>query len=311
MRNKRVCIIIIFIVYLGMSCSLYNTYYRSEELLKDKYENELRVQSGMIASAIDNRLLRPIAVAETMSKDVLMQKSLSVKNKEEAGMMEKEASNYLESIRKAFGYSMVYAVSDASKVLYTYDGISRYIDLENDNRDIWYKEFWERDNDKPYKLQVDVDEGNNWSLSVFVNTQVNDDKGKCVGVCGVGVDMTEFQSVLERFERIYDVKINIVDSDGVVQIDTDVNNIGNANIYIENLDKYSDGECYYEIDKSGSRTITYSDNMGWYLVVQNKTSLSNNVYQLLFPNVIILVIEVSMVLGVFVWDSKKEKEQNG
>lgn len=296
---KKTFIIVVVTVILCMSCSTVFIYNKTKSLMRDAYENELRVESGMISGAIENSFLRPITVSETMSKDFIMNKILNINTKDEALSMEQEASEYLTSIRNGFGYSMVFAVNDASKAYYTCDGISKYLAPETNDQDIWYKVFMERDSELPYLLDVDIDAVNNWALSVFVNTAVYDDNGKYIGLCGVGVDMTELQRLLERYERIYDVKIDLINSEGLIQVDTDAANIENAYIEIDSPELYTDGECYYEVGENVSRTITYIDDLGWYLVVRNNTSLVSNVYSMLIPNVICMVVGVILIITIF------------
>lgn len=296
---KKTFIIVVVTVILCMSCSTVFIYNKTKSLMRDAYENELRVESGMISGAIENSFLRPITVSETMSKDFIMNKILNINTKDEAKSMEQEASEYLTSIRNGFGYSMVFAVNDASKAYYTCDGISKYLAPEINDQDIWYKVFMERDSELPYLLDVDIDAVNNWALSVFVNAAVYDDNGKYIGLCGVGVDMTELQRLLERYERIYDVKIDLINSEGLIQVDTDAANIENAYIEIDSPELYTDGECYYEVGENVSRTITYIDDLGWYLVVRNNTSLVSNVYSMLIPNVICMVVGVILIITIF------------
>ena len=294
---KKTFIIVVVTVIICMSCSTVFIYNKTKSLMRDAYENELRVESGMISGAIENSFLRPITVSETMSKDFIMNKILNINTKDEALSMEQEASEYLTSIRNGFGYSMVFAVNDASKAYYTCDGISKYLVPETNDQDIWYKVFMERDSELPYLLDVDIDAVNNWALSVFVNTAVYDDNGKYIGLCGVGVDMTELQRLLERYERIYDVKIDLINSEGLIQVDTDAANIENAYIEIDSPELYTDGECYYEVGENVNRT--YIDDLGWYLVVRNNTSLVSNVYSMLIPNVICMVVGVILIITIF------------
>lgn len=296
---KKTFIIVVVTVILCMSCSTVFIYNKTKSLMRDAYENELRVESGMISGAIENSFLRPITDSETISKDFIMNKILNINTKDEAKSMEQEASEYLTSIRNGFGYSMVFAVNDASKAYYTCDGISKYLAPETNDQDIWYKVFMERDSELPYLLDVDIDEVNNWALSIFVNTAVYDDNGKYIGLCGVGVDMTELQRLLERYERIYDVKIDLINSEGLIQVDTDAANIENAYIEIDSPELYTDGECYYEVGENVSRTITYIDDLGWYLVVRNNTSLVSNVYSMLIPNVICMVVGLILIITIF------------
>lgn len=293
---------------LSMSCSISFTYNRSRGLLIDGYENELRMESGVISSAVVNSFLRTITVSETMSKDVVMVKMLDVTSKGEVAENEEKLGQYLTSIRDGFGYSMVFAVNDATKAYFTYDGVTKYLDPETNDQDIWYKIFTESNTEKPYLLDVDIDEVNDWALSVFVNTEVKDDNGQYIGLCGVGVDMTELQRLLEHFERIYDVKIDLINDKGLIQVDTNATRIENEYIEIDDLELYSDGECYYEIDENGSRTIIYIDDLEWYLVVQNKNTLNSNVSSIVIPNIICMVVGVILVLVVLVCDRKRERE---
>lgn len=186
MKKKKIYITIMLLICVYMSCSIYFTYNRAKGLLKDVYENELRVKSGMISSVVSNSFIRPIAV------------------------------------------------NKATKAYFTYDGISRFMNPETDERDLWYKVFMERDTNKQYLLDVDTD--------------------------------------AVRIERDY--------------------------IEIDNLELYADGECYYEIGENGSQTITYLDDLGWYLVVKNNSSFANNVYNLLIPSLICMILYLLLVGGV-------------
>lgn len=269
---------------------------RSKGILKDGYENDDRMVSALISNVVDKAFLRPITVSETIANDYTTKAILDIKDQDAAIEIENHAADYLKSLRDGFGYSMVFAVSDPAKTYFTYNGISKYIDIEHDSRDAWYKNFLETD--KTYRLDVDTDEAANWSLSVFINTAVYNDKKEFIGVTGVGVDMNELQKMLERYERIYDVKINLIDSTGLIQIDTDTSKIENEYIHIDNLEDYSDGECYYEILAKGTRTITYLENLDWYLVVQNNNVWIQQVKGMVLPCLLCLVITIILMIIV-------------
>lgn len=66
--------------------------------------------------------------------------------------------------------------------------------LENDSHDIWYKDYL--DSGKRYIVNVDTDEDNNGSLSVFINYGIIDTNGDILGACGVGVDMNDLVDTL-------------------------------------------------------------------------------------------------------------------
>lgn len=301
MNRKKLGAAVVLIVCLCMVGSCYFTYERTIGLLRDEYENELRIESGMISSSIDNHFLRPITVAETVSKDVTMERIIKSSTKEEAEAIETEAGEYLKSIRDGFGYAMVYAVSDETMAFFTEDGISGYLDPDNDERDHWYTAYQEKETEKIYQLNVDTDEIKDWELSVFINTGVFDKEGRFIGLCGVGVNMNEIQSMVERFERIYDVKVDLIDKNGLIMVDSDITRIQKDVIEIDDLTLYSDGECYFEIGESGTRTITYMDELGWYLVVQNQGAMDTGIYSLLMPSIIIFMIGIILIIAVFVF----------
>lgn len=307
MKNKKKMIQLMSICCVFMVVSIIITFYKTNVLIKDGYEKDLRVESRMIANAVENNILRPLIVSETMSKDMPLREILTSSSKQESIKKEKEAADYLETIKDGFGYSMVFAVNDKYGTYYTYDGISKFINVDTNVNDRWYKYFLEREGDKIYKMDVDTDEANNWSLSVFINTEVNDAKGNYIGCCGIGVEMTELQNILERFERIYDVKINLIDKAGLIQIDTDAQRIERDYINIGNLNNYSDGECYYETGKDYSRTIMYLDSLEWYLVVENDTPIIQSFFSMIVPNMICIGIGIVVVV-VFTILVTKEKE---
>ena len=90
--------------------------------------------------------------------------------------------------------------------------------MEQDPHDIWYKEFLE--SNKTFNLNVDTDEANQWILSVFVNHEILDENGDLLGVCGVGVEMKDLQRFLKRYEIKYNLRISLIDQDGLIQVET-------------------------------------------------------------------------------------------
>lgn len=301
--KKRLSIIIsIFILF--MTVSMLITLNQTRGLIQDGYENDLRVESRMIANSIDNSFLRPLTVSETMSKDKPLREILMSETREETIQKENSAAQYLQTIKDGFGYSMVFAVNDKYGTYYTYDGITKFIDIENNIHDEWYAVFINREGDKSYKMDVDTDETNNWSLSVFINTEVKDNDGNYIGCCGVGVQMTELQRLIERYERVYDVKVNLINEDGLIQIDTDAQRIERDYIDIENLTQYSDGECYYEISKEKARSIIYLDSLEWYLIVESATAVNQGVFAIILPNIVCMVLGIallSVLMMVYRW----------
>ncbi|MGN0401678.1 MAG: cache domain-containing protein [Acetatifactor sp.] len=295
MKSIKTWIGLVCITFVGcMLLSIVLTMKDTAGVLRDSSEKDHRAVSSLIENAIENSFMRPIVVAETMANDKTVKELLSIEDPDGARNAEDTAAEYLESIRKGFGYNMVFAVSDRSKAYFTGKGITKFIQPGVDPHDIWYKLFVE--SGKYYDLDVDTDEAANWSLSVFVNTQVRDENNNYIGTCGIGVDMTDLQKLLEKYERIYGVKINLIDETGLIQVDTDEARIERDFIVIDNLEKYSDGERYYETLEDSNRIITYMDELDWYLVVENKKNANTSLYRIIRSGILCLGIGVIVVI---------------
>ena len=138
-----------------------------------------------IYDSIASSLNEPITVAKTMACDHFLVDFLE----NEAQMEEADAidrmRNYLNHMKSGLEYDSAFLVSETSRRYYTYEGLNKIVDPVNDAHDVWYSLFIEKN--KPYDLDVDSDEMNHGVWTVFVNARLEDDHGRLLGVCGVGV----------------------------------------------------------------------------------------------------------------------------
>ncbi len=306
MKDKRNFLVklLAIIMTIIMAISIMTCVISINRISAQNSENDSHVISSMVSNAIQNSFLKPITVSETMCQDYSLEQYLITSGEVSPYEPEEEVAAYLRSICDGFGYQMVFAVCDKSKAYYTYDGISKFIDPENNDHDIWYQLYLEEG--KHYDLDVDTDEANNWDLSVFVNTEIIDDEGNFLGVVGVGVEMVELQKLLEQYEKDYNIKINLIDHTGFVQIDTDGSKIENS--YLDNsyLDKVTGGEYYYEKLDGVSRVTTFLDDLDWYLVVQDNEPNKIDVAQVVLPSIFTFVIGIIIIGAIFYIVSARE-----
>lgn len=142
MKNKKIDVIILFaIMLLSMSASIIACARIIQQVSQDNSAMQSQTIAQMVGAEIENEFIKPITVAQTISEDLSIREYVKGESKEEAEAVAAGMAEQLESIRTGFGYQMVFAVSDKSKAYYTYNGISKYIDVVNDSHDIWYKEF--------------------------------------------------------------------------------------------------------------------------------------------------------------------------
>ena len=139
------------------------------------------------------------------------------------------------------------------------------LDLKNDPHDVWYSDIF--NNNADYKLNVDTDEANQMSLSVFVNTKIRDANGGILGICGVGLRMEILQKIFEMNERAYKIKISLVDNDGMVQVDTESQNIETSNL--THMLSYQKTDQFVMEKVDDDYIITkYIPAFDWYLVIR-------------------------------------------
>ena len=146
--------IMFIIMLLSMSVSIMTCVNVIHQVTKENSEIQSRTIAQMVSAKIENEFIKPITVSQTISSDIDIRTYIEGKTREEAESVKDDMTNRLVSIGNEFGYKMVFVVSDKTRAYYTYNGISRYLDVENDSHDIWYKDYL--DSGKRYTVNVDT-----------------------------------------------------------------------------------------------------------------------------------------------------------
>ena len=240
-------------------------------LFSSKDKRQEATTSLLIASHIYDSLAKeiyePITISKTMAADSLLQTLL--KNEESYPQDKAEAifSDYLASLRDKMGYLSTFVISEKTHRYYTPHGIGKVVNPKTSPYDIWYTLFL--DSGKQYDLDTDRDEENGYQWTVFVNFRIEDQEGKLLGVCGVGLFMNKLQELIDTYESEYQVKINLIDLEGLVQVDSNSINIENAYIAEAILDKPTANKfTYTRRGVRGYRMCRYMEPLEWHLVVQ-------------------------------------------
>lgn len=265
-------------------------------------ENYIRSSAQLVSSAVNSAFIKPITVAKAMAEDVSLQDYLK-KSGKNAKSVEAEMQEYLTSMRDGFGYKMVFAVSHNSGAYYTCDGITAYLQKNYQGASKWYGSLL--DSGKEWDLDVDVEESAGWELSVFINQIVKDNDKNILGVCGTAVEMTKLQQLFELYERIYNVKIDVTDVMGLIQIDTDMEKIEKEYISLPDFDIISDGEYYYEKNNGRDRVITFMKDIDMFLIVTNNESLAYDVMSDIKVPLIIALLGILIAVGLVIYAEYK------
>ncbi|MDO4488799.1 MAG: ATP-binding protein [Eubacteriales bacterium] len=259
-------------------CTLFAMFSLHRMAEENKKEMDILLASR-IHDKINGDLTEPIMAAKTMANNAFLFSFLS---EEESADTENEdierMKYYLSNLKNGLQYDSVFVVSAKTGRYYTNYGLNKIVDPVNDPHDIWYSIFLEKN--KEYDLDVDVDEVHENVWTVFVNARI-EYEGELLGVCGVGVKMTQLQDIFSKYEKEYGVKLNMIDMNGLVQVDTNEINIENA--YLTDILSTSvKGDEYVYSKNDNSYSVSkYVENLGWYLVVRNNNSNLSDDYLLL------------------------------
>lgn len=293
------------IMMICMSASILSCIVSIRRISTENSQSDSMILAHMVENDIESEFIKPIVVTETMSNDYSLKEYMKKSGNASPEVVETRVASYLDSIRDGFDYQMVYVICDRSRAYYTYDGLCKLLDVENDPSDIWYQHFL--DSNRSYKLEVDTDETNQWALSVFVNQEIIGENREFLGVCGVGIEMKELQMRLKWYEIKYNLKIDLIDKNGLIQVDSDTARIQREYIELPYLSRVGAEDFYYESAAGSSRMTKYLKDLGWYLVVEDLNPEKINVFKITIMSIIIFVIGLLLVVIVFAASFMRER----
>ncbi|MBQ9486382.1 MAG: GGDEF domain-containing protein [Selenomonadaceae bacterium] len=305
-ETKSISKMVIIIIALASVLSISITCYILREVITRHDEEMIHVIASDVYDDIRQELMKPVMLSRTISNDIFLQQNLQTEltrsESEETYIM----TNYLKMIRDRLNCTSVFLVSDASKNYWHATGFIKRLDLENDPHDVWYK--YTASQNADYLLHVDTDEANKMNLEVFVNAKIKDSDGNLLGICGVGIGMEVLQKLIAEDEQHYNIKINLVNRNGVVQVDTDASKIEKVNF--ESILSYQpDNPFIIKKIKDGYIITRYIPAFDWYLVIQRE----GNEMQSAFSNVILymtvgFVIALTILL-TFIHESLRKEQK--
>ena len=175
--------------------------------------------AGRVNDVVTDEILRPLLVSRTMSNDNLLAEWLQQEDQHTLSENVLVMQKYLSRLKDEFGYTSAFLISEKSRCYYTYRGFNKILNPLDDPHDKWYPTFIKKNLD--FELNADTDQvnGNHWTI--FINCRITAPDGTLLGVCGVGVVMDHLRQIMEEYEKQYGVKINLVDSNGLVQMAVD------------------------------------------------------------------------------------------
>lgn len=271
--------------------------------MKNNSKKQYSIISEGVYEAVQSAISKPVYTGLTMASDVFVSDLLQNEEEYTDQEFEQIVSRYLIVLKDATNAQTTFMISDNTKKYYTYEGLNKIVDPQNDDHDVWYSIFI--NTRKKYDLDVDVDQVNENAWTVFVNTRIEDENGKLLGVCGLGLAMDDLQNILKEYEDNYNIKINFIDSEGRVQIDTDDVNIESAVLHDVQYGKEKDGYAYFN-NEGEYVVMRFVDSLNWYLVIHGNPEKMTveNMLPIILGGMFVVVVNTVVLLIV----SRKKKQ---
>lgn len=300
MKNKHQFFVAIVVIVVCYVASFAMSYLSLDSVIQDNTQQITTIISERIHDAINSELTKSIAVSRTMANDRFLIDRLKREGEYDLQTNVDDFASYLAKLQEGLGYESTFLVSDSSRYYYSHAGLNKRVDVDNDAHDIWYKVFLEQG--KEYELNVDEDQTRQDILTIFINTRIEDTDGNLIGVCGMGVQMTNLVDMLRQYEEKYHVNINLVDQNGLVLVDTDLGNIEHK--ILKDIPKnvcYDEDYVFRLMGNSfvGSR---YEPDLAWFLVIRNQENYVNSAYTRLLINYLIIlgILVVLLLVSIYV-----------
>ena len=154
MKNRRMLLQTVALIIISFILSTLISVNSLTTVIDGNNEEMSKVLASNIYDSLNNMLVEPIIVAQTISNDYFMIDLL--KNEDFPGDMEQNLISYLRKISGSMDYNSAFIVSEKSRTYYTQNGFNKIVSPETDAHDIWYSLFV--DSGEKYDFDVDTDE---------------------------------------------------------------------------------------------------------------------------------------------------------
>ncbi|WP_028574770.1 sensor domain-containing diguanylate cyclase [Desulfonatronovibrio hydrogenovorans] len=213
-RKYWIIILISALLLAGFGSTLLTGYFVAQRTIQEEiHQNTLPLTSDNIYSEIQKDLVLSIHISSQMAHDTFVKEWVVSGEKEPQRMI-----RYLSEIQNRFKTVTAFFVSDITHNYYHPDGIIKKVSRD-DPGDSWY--FRSRSLPAPYEINIDADTADPSRMTIFVNYQVHDFKGELIGVTGVGLELSQVQSVLNAYQGKYNSTVFFVDNAGKTVLHAD------------------------------------------------------------------------------------------
>jgi diguanylate cyclase (GGDEF)-like protein len=302
-ERVRVLILLAVVVIIGsVGTSLISYVVSRNQIQQGISDQELPLTGDNIYSEIQRDLLRPVFISSLMAQDTFVRDWLIAG---EDGT--ERIVRYLREVKSRYKTVTAFLISGRSFQYYHAEGMRRPVDEKNP-LDSWF--FRVRDMIAPYEINVDADESNRNTMTVFINHRVMDYNEKFLAIAGVGLTLDTVAGVLDSYQERFQRQVYFVDSNGKVvltghksklEYDSLDTNPGLAAL-IDQVLVQEARPVNLRYQGNGHEVLLnsrYIGELGWYLIVeQHLGDELQPLQRVLRLNLLISALVTALVLGI-------------
>lgn len=286
---------------LGFLATSLGSYYVSkQEIHASIVDRELPLTSDTVYSEIQKDLVRPVFISSMMASDTFL-RDWVLDGERDVGRMTK----YLKEVMTRYGAFTSFFVSENTSNYYHASGLLRKM-KPDEAINAWY--YRVRTLPEPYEINVDTDQANRNTLTIFINYRVFDYHGNYIGVTGVGLTVDAVRHLLGEYQKRYQRSIYFVNPAGKIILfgdqqpngALDLKGVEGLRDIAERILASKSGSYEY---RSGGRdhllNVRYVPELKWYLFVEKvEDDALAGIRRTLYLNLGICAIFIAAILFV-------------
>ncbi|MGE4563430.1 MAG: ATP-binding protein [Victivallaceae bacterium] len=215
-HSVKLLLLLSIVLVIGFSATSWISYRVSHQALRRQIiENELPLTSDNIYSEIQRDLLPPVFISSLMANDSFLRNWVISGEKNPEQLVQ-----FLAETQRKYNTFTCFLVSERTRLYYQSKGILKKVTDDN-LQDHWY--FRVRKMKTDHEINIDPDQANAYTMTIFVNNRVYDFDGNYIGATGVGLKVSDVKSIIENYHKKFNRIIHFISREGNIVLSTDGN----------------------------------------------------------------------------------------
>lgn len=304
--KMKLILTLILILLSGLIVSNYFNYKAAQSSVRmNLIYGVLPLTRDNIYTEIQTHLIRPIFLSSVMANDTFL-KDWAISGESNPAKI----TNYLSTIKDKYDYFSTFFISQNTKKYYHFSGVAKVIS-KNDPHDDWYFKFI--NSGLEYDLDVDTNEAEKNTLTIFINHRTLDYRKNLLGVTGVGIKMDKVTGLLQSYKEKFGSIVYFVDTDGIVQVhpneklseQADIHKLKGIKDIADTILSTKTDSAIYEFNRSDEHvllTVRYIPEFNWFLFVEiDENSRMGNIIKNIALNLLFGILISCAVIGICIF----------